>query len=326
MPSVKAVPTLRSSGAGHRPTATSTASSSAQCASEWSFRSGTVQSIRRGCRSLPSPARCWSCSRANRSPASGTARWTTSSPAVRAPGRWSSNRTCSTAPRRCCARWQQASASLPASWSSSSTWGSTGSRPGASTPPCASNWSPSGGRPPGSPSAGSSTSCCDPHGNPVPPSRQSNAPLAAPGRRSGREDHLLATLLLVLEDVVPVRRLGQRQPVGDHPGGVDLAALDALEQRAHVPLDVALPGLQGQGAVHPRAGGELVDEPAVHADDRDDASTAARGDRLAESVRPVGLGPDGLLGPVVELHVGGAVGGLHAHGVDALVRAAAPGQ
>ena len=34
----------------------------------------------------------------------------------------------------------------------------------------------------------------------------------------------------------------------DHPGGVDLAALDALEQRAQVPLDVALPGLQGQGA------------------------------------------------------------------------------
>ena len=53
--------------------------------------------------------------------------------------------------------------------------------------------------------------------------------LASPSspRRRGRpglQDHLLAAVLLVLEDVVAVRGLGQGQPVGDHPGRVELAS------------------------------------------------------------------------------------------------------
>src|SRR5579875_1808226 len=143
---------------------------------------------------------------------------------------------------------------------------------------------------------------------------------------SGLEHDLYAVVLLVLEDVVAVRRLPQRQRVGDDPGRVDLAALDALQQRLHVPLHVALAGPQGERPVHPGPGGELVHEPAVHADHGDDPAAAAAHDGLAQRVGTVAFGPDRLLGPVVRVDGGAAVGGLHAHRVDALVWPPAAGQ
>src|SRR5579875_2084267 len=91
----------------------------------------------------------------------------------------------------------------------------------------------------------------------------------------GLEHDLLASVLLVLEDVVAVRRLLQREGVRDDPRGVNLTALDALQQRLHVPLHVALASPQSEGAVHEGPGGELVDDPAVDADDRDDPATTA---------------------------------------------------
>src|SRR5690349_12458504 len=109
--------------------------------------------------------------------------------------------------------------------------------------------------------------------------------------RSGLQDDLLAVVLLVLEDVVPVRGLVEREAVGDDPRGVDLAGLDAGEQRLHVLVHVALPRPQGQAPVHPRAGRELVDQPAVDADDGDDAAAAAAQDRLPERVRALRLLP-----------------------------------
>src|SRR5690348_185208 len=57
------------------------------------------------------------------------------------------------------------------------------------------------------------------------------------------EDDLQALLLLVLEDLVAVRRLVERQAVRDDEAGVDLAALDAVQQRPHVALHVALAAL-----------------------------------------------------------------------------------
>src|SRR5215217_7387918 len=59
-------------------------------------------------------------------------------------------------------------------------------------------------------------------------------------RGSGLENHLLAVVLLVLEELVAARRLGQRQSMSDHAGRVELSPLDALEQWPHVPLHVAL--------------------------------------------------------------------------------------
>src|SRR4051812_40367547 len=99
---------------------------------------------------------------------------------------------------------------------------------------------------------------------------------SGPPRRShpgsGRQDHLFAVVLLVLEDVVAVRRLGQRQPVGDDPRGVDLTLLDALEKWLHVALHVTLSSLEGERTVQPGPGRKLVEESAVHADHRHDAA------------------------------------------------------
>src|SRR4051794_24278181 len=99
-------------------------------------------------------------------------------------------------------------------------------------------------------------------------------------RASGRQDDLLAVVLLVLEHVVAPRGFVQREAVRDDPSRVELAALDPFEQRSHVALDVALAGAERQRPVHPRASRELVYEPTVDADHRDDPSTAARGDGL----------------------------------------------
>src|SRR3954471_3122393 len=74
--------------------------------------------------------------------------------------------------------------------------------------------------------------------------------LESAGQRSGLEDDLLAVVLLLLEDVVPVRRLLQRPPGGDHPGGVGRAPLDPLQERLHVALNVALAGPERQCPVH----------------------------------------------------------------------------
>jgi hypothetical protein len=51
---------------------------------------------------------------------------------------------------------------------------------------------------------------------------------------------------LFFDDLVTARRLVQWWSVGDHPGGIDLAAFDPAEERPHVPLHVALAGAQGQ--------------------------------------------------------------------------------
>src|SRR4026207_1072534 len=64
------------------------------------------------------------------------------------------------------------------------------------------------------------------------------------------EDDLFAVVLLVLEDVVAVGSLLQGQGVGDDEGRVEVAVLNVLQQRLHVALDMALPALDGQRAVH----------------------------------------------------------------------------
>ena len=44
---------------------------------------------------------------------------------------------------------------------------------------------------------------------------------------------------------------------------------DALQQRPHVTVYMTLAGLDGERSVHQRPERELVDEPAIDADDRD---------------------------------------------------------
>ncbi len=122
--------------------------------------------------------------------------------------------------------------------------------------------------------------------------------------------------LLVLEHLVRLRRFVQREPVGDHEGWVDLAALDPLQQRCDVALHVALTAPEGDRAVHPGPDGELVHQPAVDADDGDGAAVAAGQDGLAQR-GPVGFGPYRLLDAVVGLQRCAVGVRLHADGVDA---------
>src|SRR6478672_2183867 len=113
------------------------------------------------------------------------------------------------------------------------------------------------------------------------------------------QHHLDAFILLVLEDVVAVRRLVERQRVGDDASGIDVAVLDALEQRLQVALHMGLASLDGERAVHHRTHRKLVDEAAVHAGNRYMTAVAARHQRFAQRDRALGFQAHRLLHPVV---------------------------
>ena len=105
---------------------------------------------------------------------------------------------------------------------------------------------------------------------------------------------------------------------------IDLAALDALEQRTHVALHVRLAALDRDRLVDDGAERQLVDEAAVHAGNGHRAALAARLDRLAQHAGPIGRQAHRLLRAIVgadeAMHVR-----FHADGVDAGVRSAAAG-
>src|SRR4051812_11963429 len=99
-----------------------------------------------------------------------------------------------------------------------------------------------------------------------------NGSWPSPGRRLGLENDLDAVIFLVDERLVTVRRLVELQRVRNDEARVDLAFLDALEERLHVALHVGLAGSHRERAVHERPHRELVDEAAVDADHRDNAA------------------------------------------------------
>src|ERR1044071_9757311 len=92
--------------------------------------------------------------------------------------------------------------------------------------------------------------------------------------RSSAQDDLLAVVALLEEHRVSLGRVLERHPVRDDEARIDLAALDARQQRPQVALDVTLPRPDGERTVHDGPHGKLVDEPSVDADDRDDAAVA----------------------------------------------------
>src|SRR5215210_8000397 len=73
---------------------------------------------------------------------------------------------------------------------------------------------------------------------------------AAPVASLRLEHDLQAVVLLVLEQVVAPGRVGEGDPVGDDEARVDLALEDPVEQRLHVPLNVALAALDREAPVH----------------------------------------------------------------------------
>ena len=102
----------------------------------------------------------------------------------------------------------------------------------------------------------------------VAPDLDHELPFPAPDPAgSGAQDHLLAVVLLVdgrCRSPSAASSSGRRWVMTKRR--VDLAVLDALQQRLHVALHVALAGADGERAVHQRAHRELVDEAAVDAD------------------------------------------------------------
>src|SRR5579875_834231 len=109
-----------------------------------------------------------------------------------------------------------------------------------------------------------------------------------------REHHFDALVLLVSEDLVGTRRFVEWEAVRDDAGWTNLATLHALQQRLHIPLDVGLPGLQGDGAVHERAEWYLIKESTLHPCHRDRPAVAAHHDRLTERYRAARLQPQHL--------------------------------
>src|SRR5690606_28434856 len=144
--------------------------------------------------------------------------------------------------------------------------------------------------------------------------------------RSGFENYLDATVMLVAEGLVHLRPLLEADAVGDDEARVDLAFLDALEQVVGPAVDVGLAHAEGQALVHRRAERNLVDQPAIHAGNGNDPGRAADIDHLAQHVRAVRLQHQRLLGAVVHGVDGARRMCLHAHRVDAFFRALAPGQ
>jgi hypothetical protein len=76
-------------------------------------------------------------------------------------------------------------------------------------------------------------------------------------------------VVLADERRVAARRVIEIHRVRNDEARIDLAVLDALEQRLHVALHVALTGLHRGRPVHERTHREPVDQAAVYADHRD---------------------------------------------------------
>jgi hypothetical protein len=95
------------------------------------------------------------------------------------------------------------------------------------------------------------------------------------------QNDLDAVVLLFPKHGEPFRCIFKSHVVRDDEAGIDIAVLDSLEQRAHVALDMTLPGPDGQGAVHERTHWKLVYEASVDSDDGYDAAIPARHNGLA---------------------------------------------
>src|SRR6185437_1113281 len=159
---------------------------------------------------------------------------------------------------------------------------------------------------------------------------------AARAVRSGPKHDLLAAVLLLLEDLVPVRSLVQRQVVGSQALGAQRVGI--VEQQRHdvvdPALDVALPHAQLDALVEHLQHRHRVQRPAVDTDDRHGAAAADglnRVDQSSEPIDPELLGhrtADGIREHrrhlLPELFDRIAVA-FHADGIDHPVRAAAVG-
>src|SRR5438270_6925109 len=105
-------------------------------------------------------------------------------------------------------------------------------------------------------------------------------PESVRGTFSVRLHHDLdAAVLLVADCLVEGRPLFQRRAMRDHEGGIDLAFFDSLEQGRQIVLHRRLRHTERQPAIDRRAHWDLIEEAAIHADDRNGAEIPAAMDR-----------------------------------------------
>src|SRR3954470_2997132 len=149
---------------------------------------------------------------------------------------------------------------------------------------------------------------------------RSRCRLGAVGASPTRTEHGTdAPVLLVLEHLVALRPVVERQHMGGEVLGLHLVPAHAVEDLRDVAVPVLLGAAQGQRLVHHRAEGELVHDAGEDAEGEHRPALAAGVDRLAHRRGSVGLQPHLLLHLVVEVHRAGMVR-LHAHRLDADVR------
>src|SRR5579862_6229032 len=139
------------------------------------------------------------------------------------------------------------------------------------------------------------------------------------------DDDFRDLFLFVSPDGIHPGRIIERDAVGDHVAGVDLALLDPLQQRLHVFVHVGLAHFHGDSFAKRSAEGNLVEQAAVNAGNGKRAAFANGENRLAQHHGPVGFHHQGGLHLVV--HTLQLIGvGFEADGVDAGVRTDTAGQ
>ncbi len=113
-----------------------------------------------------------------------------------------------------------------------------------------------------------------------------SSPQAGDAIETGLEHDLGHFVLLVVEHLVALGRLLERQPVGDQEGRYrSCSSRIALSSARHVVLHMGLAGLERQPLLHEGAQRELVDEAAIDCRHRDAPTLAAGDDRLADRMR-----------------------------------------
>src|SRR4051794_38840339 len=110
------------------------------------------------------------------------------------------------------------------------------------------------------------------------------------------QNDLDAAVLLVAEHFVHLGSVLERSGVGDDKGRIDLSFFNPPQEIIRPAVDVGLAHAECQAFIHRLTHGDLVDEAAIDARDRDHACRAADIDHLAQNVRAVVLHHHHLLG------------------------------
>src|SRR5215217_4455075 len=98
---------------------------------------------------------------------------------------------------------------------------------------------------------------------------------------SGLENNLDAAVLFVAEYLVHLGTVFEPDDVSDDERRIDLAFLDPAQQIVSPAIDVGLTRAHRQALVHQLTHRDLVDEPAIHAGNREHATGTADVDHLA---------------------------------------------